>query len=123
MNTEKYILKSRNRSLKKHRSIWRRKGAEYVNMFPVTLAWIEDDRLKRLLECDAYGLYKKKEVKIPFKYKRQYKHLKRERELQIYAKYYHFSLSAWRGNYPLVFGFTELSESDKLDIKMLLEKG
>lgn len=96
---------------------------KYANMVPVTLAWVEDDRLKELLECDQYGVYKKKGVKIQLKYRGKYRRLKQQRELQIYAKYYHFSLSAWRGNYPLIFGFTEISVPDKLDMKMLIEKG
>ncbi len=101
-------------------------GIEIGTEFPVTFAWIENERLKELLEQDEYGVYKKADVRIPIKYKWKYKELQKARERQIFRKFMKQNQSVKYGfakNHLLYDEFTEPFESDKIEMVKLLKKG
>lgn len=101
-------------------------GIEYGNKFPLNLRWVRDDELRSLLCEDEFGLYKKENVKIPFRFRKKYKLYKKLREEMIYAKYYHLKIDGKYGRkrqYYLVDDIEIPSESDKIVVEKLLSKG
>ncbi len=101
-------------------------GIEYGNKFPLNLNWVTDEEFKNLLCEDEFGLYKKQNVKIPFRFKKKYKLYKELREEMIYAKYYHLKINGKYGRkrqYYLIDDIEIPSESDKIVVEKLLSKG
>lgn len=91
-----------------------------------SLEYVHNNKLKKLLCEDEFGLYKKDNVSIPHKYKKIYKQYKKAREELIYAKYYKLNISARYGLRKRYYFFEEVvipSESDKIIVENLLNKG
>ncbi len=72
-------------------------GVSYVNIFPVKLCQIERASFRKYLEEDEFGVYKKKGVKIPLRYRHQYFRLNYLRTEQLLAKYLHLSINQRTG--------------------------
>lgn len=92
----------------------------------ITIEWIRGKKLKDCLMEDEFGVYKKPGIKIPLLYQREYKKLKRSREYQIYKKYCglnKYVLFKTKKESFLDYIIREPSESDKIEIKKLLDKG
>lgn len=101
-------------------------GIEYGNKFPITLNWIKNEELRSLLCEDEFGVYKKDDVKIPLKYRKEYKLYKKLREEMIYSKYYHLQINIKYGSQKQYYLFDDIeipSESDKIVLEKLLNKG
>ena len=101
-------------------------GVEYGNKFPLNLHWVKNEELKNLLYEDEFGLYKKEGVKIPFKFRKEYKIYRKLREEMIYAKYYHLQINYMYGLHKQYYLFDDIefpSESDKIVVEKLLSKG
>ncbi len=65
------------------------KGKEYGVSFPTTMEWVSRG-LRKYVNQDRFGIYKKENVKIPFIYKHEYNSNKKNRELMI-NRYYNNS--------------------------------
>ena len=65
------------------------KGKEYGVSFPTTMEWISKG-LRKYVNQDRFGIYKKENVTIPFIYKHEYNSSKKNRELMI-NRYYNNS--------------------------------
>lgn len=61
-------------------------GSEYEAPFPATLAWVSKG-LRKYLEQDKFGVYKKPNVKIPWYYRLEYNSNKKHRESMINYHY------------------------------------
>lgn len=55
------------------------KGKEYGFLIPTTKEWISKG-LRKYVNQDRFGIYKKGNVKIPFIYKHEYRRLKKEHD-------------------------------------------
>lgn len=101
-------------------------GIEYVHPTKITLNAITDETLKSLLCEDEFGVYKKDNIKIPFKYRKKYKLYKHWREELIYSRYYHLSITVRYGSCKQYYLFDDIeipSKSDKIVVEQLLNKG
>lgn len=61
-------------------------GEERETPLPATLAWISKG-LRKYLDQDEFGVYKKENTKIPFIYKLEYANNKKHREFMINYHY------------------------------------
>lgn len=101
-------------------------GVEYCCIPKISLNEVKIKNLRELLCEDAFGVYKKENVRIPLKYKSKYKLYKKWREELIFAKYYKLNITTKYGlrkQYYLYKNMENPSEHDKIVIKKLLSKG
>ncbi len=83
------------------------KGKEYGVSFPTTMEWVSRG-LRKYVNQDRFGIYKKENVKIPFIYKYEYNSNKKKRELMI-NRYYN--------------SLENQTEYDKIEKRKLLRMG
>ena len=82
--------------------------------------------LRKYLDGDEYGVYKKDSVKIPFYLRRAYKAVKEKREKQIYKKFFRLRISGRIGkNKNCIFSYNaiNLTQDDIMQMEKLLDKG
>lgn len=70
------------------------KGKEYGFSIPTTMEWISKG-LRKYVNQDRFGIYKKENVTIPFIYRYEYNSSKRNRELMINRYYSNTKIEDW----------------------------
>ena len=88
-------------------SIYFNHGKENEVPLPATVAWVSKG-LRKYLEQDKFGVYKKPNVKIPWYYKLEYNSNKKHREFMI--NYYYENLE-------------NITDLDRMEKENLLRKG
>ena len=83
--------------------------------------------MRRYLEGDKYGVYKKNGIKIPFFLKREYRKAREAREKKIFTEFYHLHTNVRFGKKREYFMFDyrieKISETDMMKMIKLLGKG
>lgn len=83
--------------------------------------------LRKYLDGDEFGVYKKAGVRIPFYLRKKYKKEKELRERRIYVKFYKLQTGIRFGKKReyFMFGYAleKLSETDIIKMRKLLEMG
>lgn len=93
---------------------------------PVT-SWFMSSGLKKYIIYDEFGVRKKDNVKIPFKYLLEYNIFKKDRIIHIISKYYKFSCKSFIETPFNVYyynnTFTIPSEFDIIEMNKLIRMG